>query len=97
MVASIVQPSAEEVRKRQLASQLFGGGGTLSGPARAPRQKLRGETPGKIDSRPPRRSVGRNEVKNEDASTDLLLDLQVRNLLQSKCTLCIIIHVNKCG
>ena len=82
VVASIVQPSAEEMRKRQLANQLFGGGGggvrSLSGPARAPRHKRKGEEPpGKIESSSPRKLGVQNEVKSEAAATNLLLDLQV--------------------
>ncbi len=34
--ASIVPPTAEEAKKKELASQLFGG---LSGPSRAPRSR----------------------------------------------------------
>ena len=36
MQASVLPPSEEEVKKKQLANQLFGG---LSGPSRAPRTK----------------------------------------------------------
>jgi len=34
--ASVVPPTAEEVKRKELASQLFGG---LSGPSRAPRTR----------------------------------------------------------
>ena len=92
VVASIVQPSAEEMRKRQLANQLFGGGGggvrSLSGPARAPRHKRKGEEAhGKIDSSSPRKLGVQNEVKSEAAATDLLLDLQVSSCCPSFCNL----------
>ena len=75
MQAGIVQPSAEEIRKQQLASQLFGGGGGLSGPSRAPRHKRRGNL-GKIDSTPKPKAGGQNFEKPA-GTTDLLLDLQV--------------------
>ena len=80
--ASIIQPSPEELRKKQLASELFGmGGGGLSGPARAPRHKPRKGNLGKIDPTPQQRAGGQSEVKTVE-TTDLLLDLQVskRNL-----------------
>ena len=75
--ASIVQPSPEQLRKRQLASQLFGmGGGGLSGPSRAPRHKRKGNQ-SKIDSNPPHGPGGQKEAPSSTVTTDLLLDLQV--------------------
>ena len=86
MEATIVQPSPEEKRKRELASQLFGTGG-LTGPSRAPRHKQRRGHPVKVDHEHPPKSGGHlNEMKAKHPETDLLLDLQVQ------CT-CIYIHV----
>lgn len=73
--ASIIQPTPEELRKKELANQLFGTGG-LSGPSRAPRHKQRKGNSGKIDKTPQKKPKGRNEVKPAE-TTDLLLDLQV--------------------
>ena len=79
--ASIVQPTPEELRKKQLANQLFGmgslgGGGGLSGPSRAPRHKQRKGNLGKVDRAPqqPKITAG---AQSEENTTDLLLDLQV--------------------
>ena len=41
MQASVVPPTAEEVKRKELASQLFGG---LSGPSRAPRSRHQRKT-----------------------------------------------------
>lgn len=73
--ASIIQPTPEELRKKELANQLFGTGG-LSGPSRAPRHKKRKGNLDKIDKTPQQKPRGHNEVKTAE-TTDLLLDLQV--------------------
>ena len=107
--ASIIQPSPEELRKKQLANELFGmGGGGLSGPARAPRHKPRKGNLGKVDPTPQQRAGGQSEVKTVE-TTDLLLDLQVskRNKLYTQyrpvpCTIhahvqfpvCIHVHIH---
>ena len=89
VVASIAQPTPEEMRKRQLANQLFGMSGSLTGPARAPRAKRRGGEQQQTTGRgvgagysPRRRSGGQNDVGSvvATATTDLLLDLQVSHL-----------------
>ena len=75
--ATILEPTPEELRKQQLANELFGmAGGGLSGPARAPRHKPRKGNQGKIDLTPQPRSGGQSEAKTAE-TTDLLLDLQV--------------------
>lgn len=75
MEASIIQPTPEELRKKELANQLFGAGG-LSGPSRAPRHKQRKGNLGKIDRSPKQKPRNQSEVKAVE-TTDLLLDLQV--------------------
>ena len=69
-----MQPSAEELRKKQLASQLFGIGGGLSGPSRAPRHKRKGNQ-SKIEAATQLKTGSQSDIKT--VTTDLLLDLQV--------------------
>ena len=80
--ATIAQPSPEELKKKQLASQLFGG---LSGPSRAPRTRQQRKSSSSDTSA----SSGKSQLhqhsggiraaatrKAKEPQVDLLLDLQ---------------------
>lgn len=79
--ASIAEPSPEELKRKQLASQIFGG---LSGPSRAPRTRQQRKSPssdtsvssGKSQFHAQSGGVRTTPKKAKEPQVDLLLDLQ---------------------